>query len=74
MFPNDKVLEKLTRKIVSLVQPRRVILFGSAVRGEMNENSDLDVLVVVRNGKHPRQITDKIYLGTWILISRWISS
>jgi len=32
--------------IVKTARPRKVILFGSYVRGEMDRNSDLDVLVV----------------------------
>lgn len=32
--------------IVETARPRKVVLFGSYVRGEMNRNSDLDILVV----------------------------
>lgn len=33
-------------RIVGAVQPQRIILFGSAARGEMGAHSDLDLLVV----------------------------
>lgn len=33
-------------RIVAVAKPRRVILFGSVVRGEAGVDSDLDVLVV----------------------------
>ncbi len=43
------------------MKPKKIILFGSAVRGEMTENSDLDLLVVVPPGVHRRQTAQKIY-------------
>ena len=42
-----EVLEELVRRIVEAVHPTRIILFGSASRGEMHEHSDLDLLVVI---------------------------
>ncbi len=42
----DERIEVLVRRIVEAVQPDRVILFGSAVRGDLGPNSDVDVLVV----------------------------
>jgi predicted nucleotidyltransferase len=48
--PDPAVLEDLVRRVVDSVHPLRIILFGSAARGEMGPNSDLDTLVVV-NGE-----------------------
>lgn len=47
MHPSPEILQDLVRRLVDAVHPTRIILFGSAARGEMNEHSDLDVLVVV---------------------------
>jgi len=47
MEPDQNVIEELVRRIVEVAQPLRIILFGSAARGEMGAESDLDVLVVV---------------------------
>ncbi|MBV6400266.1 MAG: hypothetical protein CNIPEHKO_00549 [Anaerolineales bacterium] len=58
---NKKLLGEVTRRIVASVQPRRVLLFGSAVRGRMNKNSDLDMLVVMRASAHRRRTAQKIY-------------
>ena len=44
--PDEDMLRRVTAAIVEAVNPRRVILFGSAARGEMNERSDLDILVI----------------------------
>ncbi len=35
------------QKIVEAARPRRIILFGSYIRGTTNRNSDLDVLVIM---------------------------
>jgi uncharacterized protein len=42
---NDQ-LSILADRIVELVQPRRVILFGSQARGTAGEDSDIDLLIV----------------------------
>ena len=39
-------VEELVRRIVEVASPRKIILFGSAARGEFGPNSDLDVLVI----------------------------
>ncbi|EQD79292.1 nucleotidyltransferase domain-containing protein, partial [mine drainage metagenome] len=38
-----------------------IILFGSAARGEMTEESDLDILVVVRGPVNRFHLTQEIY-------------
>lgn len=43
-------LEAMVRSIVDAVQPERIILFGSLARGEATEDSDIDLLVVEREG------------------------
>jgi len=47
MSPDPAILNDLVRRVVDAVHPLRIILFGSAARGEMGPNSDLDTLVVV---------------------------
>ena len=44
--PNRKMLERVTRSIVDQIDPLRIILFGSAARGEMHPHSDIDLLVI----------------------------
>ncbi len=39
-------IKEAVQKIVNAGQPRRVILFGSAARGDTDRNSDVDFLVV----------------------------
>jgi predicted nucleotidyltransferase len=61
MHPDPKILDDLVRRIVEVVQPRQIILFGSAVRGDMRPDSDIDILVVVPDGTHRRQTAQTIY-------------
>jgi len=56
-----EILEELVRRIVAAVNPVRIILFGSAARGDMGPNSDLDVLVVMPDGVHRRDTANGIY-------------
>ncbi|MCM8784613.1 MAG: nucleotidyltransferase domain-containing protein [Candidatus Omnitrophica bacterium] len=52
-----KVLEKEIHKILDILKtkykPQKVILFGSAVRGEFEEGSDLDFFII-KQTKLPR--------------------
>jgi predicted nucleotidyltransferase len=50
---NDSVVRDIVRRIVDTVQPEKVILFGSQVRGDARPNSDFDVLVI-KQSDEPR--------------------
>ena len=39
-------VDAVVRRLIETGHPRKIILFGSFVRGETNRDSDLDVLVV----------------------------
>ena len=58
---SDQIVDEIKRRIVETANPRRIILFGSAGRGEMKPNSDLDVLVVMPPGVHRRATARSIY-------------
>ena len=53
-------MDNIIRRIVEVAQPEKIILFGSAVRGEMNRHSDVDLLVV-REGDDPWAVMGDIY-------------
>ena len=59
------MIDELVRRIVEVVHPLRIILFGSAARGEMGPNSDIDVLVVMPDGVHRRRTAQEIYRHLW---------
>ena len=55
--PDRALLDEFVQRVVSAVQPLRIVLFGSAARGNMGPNSDLDVLVIMPDGTHRRNTT-----------------
>jgi uncharacterized protein len=57
----EESLQELVRRIVDLVHPIRIVLFGSAARGQAGADSDLDLLVVVPSGTHRRRVAQEIY-------------
>jgi len=57
------VLDEIVRRIVAVADPDRIILFGSAARGEMGRHSDLDMLVVKSGGVHRRKLAQEIYMS-----------
>ncbi len=61
MQPNAAVLDRLVQQIVDAVRPLRIVLYGSAVRGEMRPDSDLDILVVVPEDTHRRHTAQMLY-------------
>ena len=61
MQPTQEQLDELVRRIVEAVHPLRIILFGSAARGEMGPDSDIDVLVVMPEGTNRRQTAQYLY-------------
>lgn len=61
MRPNQQQLDELTRRIVQAVNPLRIILFGSAARGEQGPESDVDVMVVMPEGTHRRKTAQYLH-------------
>jgi predicted nucleotidyltransferase len=61
MQPNQEEIKILVKEIVAILNPIKIILFGSAARGDMGPDSDLDVMVVVPEGTHRRRTAQKLY-------------
>jgi predicted nucleotidyltransferase len=53
-------LELIIRRIVEVAKPEKIILFGSAARGAMGPNSDVDLLVI-KAGANRLDLMGKIY-------------
>jgi predicted nucleotidyltransferase len=54
-------VDAVIRRIVETSRPRKLVLFGSFVRGESHTHSDLDILVVARDEvDNPRQESARI--------------
>ena len=43
---DERLISEIVNRVLSLVNPRRIILFGSAATGAMTFDSDLDLLVI----------------------------
>ena len=47
----EDTLQDIVDRIVKVADPDRIMLFGSAARGEMNSRSDVD-LIVIKGGDY----------------------
>ena len=57
---DQDTLDSIVGRIVEVAQPERIILFGSAARGEMGRNSDIDLLIV-KDGADALDLMAQIY-------------
>ena len=59
--PDPIILADVIKRIVEAAKPEKIVLFGSAARGEMGPDSDYDLLVI-KGGKFNRhRVTTAIY-------------
>ena len=59
---DQQTLDEIVSRIVEVAQPERIILFGSAARGEMGPHSDVDLLVI-KEGANRRELVAAIYMN-----------
>ena len=48
------LLTQIVQRLVESLHPEQIILFGSHAYGEPNEDSDIDLLVIVSQSNEPR--------------------
>lgn len=60
--PDPEKLQEIVRRIVEVAAPEQIFLFGSAARGEMGPNSDVDLLVVKGGSYHRGELCEEIYV------------
>ncbi len=59
--PDPAILADIVNRVVQAASPEKIVLFGSAARGAMGPDSDLDLLVI-KGGKFNRhRVTTAIY-------------
>lgn len=51
---NENLVREIVQRIVSVTQPERIILFGTASTGQMTKDSDIDLLVLERDAQDNR--------------------
>ena len=52
MKPLNQIIEEITTRLVRDFDPEYIFLFGSHVWGNPHQDSDLDVLMIVRQSEH----------------------
>ncbi len=57
---DQQTLDDIVRRIVEVAQPEKIILFGSAARGDMNRHSDVDLLII-KECENPLELMGQIY-------------
>src|SRR5579875_4067021 len=60
----ESQIDEIVARIVQRFDPERIILFGSAARGEAGPDRDVDLLVVmpVKGLKHKKQVEIRVAL------------
>ena len=56
---SEGILQEIVRRIVEVAKPEKIILFGSAARGELGPDSDLDFLII-KSCNHRRNTARRI--------------
>ena len=57
--PNEQKLQEVVAAIVRTANPQQIVLFGSAADGTMDQDSDLDLLVVMETTT-PRKTAQRL--------------
>ena len=57
---DQPVLDEIIRRVVEVAEPEKIVLFGSAARGEMGPHSDVDLLIV-KAGADALDLMSRIY-------------
>ncbi len=63
---NDPILAEIVRRLVEVLKPERIYLFGSKARGEAGADSDYDLMVVVPHATEPGyRLAQKAHTLIW---------
>ncbi len=46
---DSELMDEIVRRVVEVIHPEKVILFGSRARGEARPKSDIDLLVIAKS-------------------------
>ena len=55
-------LSLIVQRVVDAFHPLRIVLFGSAARGETGKDSDIDLLVIMPEGTPRLDTAEKLYM------------
>jgi predicted nucleotidyltransferase len=60
---SSEKLREIINRINDVAHPERIIMFGSAARGEMDQDSDIDLLVIKGGEYNQNKLTKEIYIN-----------
>lgn len=70
IIERDAALAAIVQRLVAAYQPERIYLFGSMARGDADEDSDYDLMVVVPDdalpGRRNSDLAYKVLRGTGV--------
>ena len=59
----SKILDEIVKRILFVVQPKRIILFGSSATGMLHRGSDIDIAVIVDECISKKKLSMDIYMA-----------
>ncbi len=65
MNVDEKSLREIVRRVLSVVRPAKIILFGSAATSQLTEGSDVDLLIVEADTSNQRSEYLAISKALW---------
>jgi len=60
VYISQKLIDEIVKAIRSIVEPEKIILFGSSVRDDFSQNSDIDIALVGIDRERIYEIKDYI--------------
>lgn len=67
----DQVVQTLVRRIIEGYHPQKIVLFGSLVWGEPDEDSDIDLLIIKETDETP--LERRVHVRRLVSdVKRWI--
>jgi predicted nucleotidyltransferase len=57
MGVDERLRSEIVRRILAVTRPQKIILFGSAAAGQMNRDSDIDLLVIEATPQDTRRMS-----------------
>ena len=59
--PFESLREEIVRRIINIIHPRKIILFGSRARNEARPDSDFDILIIAESSQPRYRRSGPIY-------------
>lgn len=61
LHDDSKLMDEIIRRIVTTIQPEKIVLFGSRARGEARPESDMDILVIAESQEPRYRRSSRLY-------------